>query len=135
MDTLVEFGGWLASIVGVAILGLIVVRFARQRLLKRIHSSERLPDGRKKQIQTIVQVGGWLVNVALIAMALMMLLSRFVDTFKTFSNDFETLKSETGQKLEDLLNEDQMKALAERQGALGEMIRLILSSEKPEKKD
>jgi small-conductance mechanosensitive channel len=52
---------------------------ARRGLLKSIDSSTKMPDGRKKQIQTIVQVAGWMVNVALIGIAVMMLLSRFVD--------------------------------------------------------
>ncbi|MBN1581762.1 MAG: mechanosensitive ion channel family protein [Anaerolineae bacterium] len=79
VNTLIEFGVWLALIVGVMLLGLIAVRLARRGLLKSINSSTKMPDGRKKQIQTIVQVAGWMVNVALIGIAVMMLLSRFVD--------------------------------------------------------
>jgi small-conductance mechanosensitive channel len=78
-NTWVELGVWLALISGVMILGLIATRLARQRIIKQIQSSARMRDERKKQIQTIVQVAGWMVNVALVGIALMMLLSRFVD--------------------------------------------------------
>ena len=79
MNTLVDLGTQVVLILGMLVLGLIVVRMARRRIITRVSSSEKIPDGRKKQIQTIVQVVGWMVNVSVIGMALMMLLSHFVD--------------------------------------------------------
>ena len=79
MNTMVDFGVRLALVSSVLILGVIAARFARQRIIKRIHSSVRMRDERKKQIQTIVHVAGRMVNVLFVGIALMMLLSRFVD--------------------------------------------------------
>ena len=79
MDAVVEFGLWLAVIGGVTFLGVLAVRFARRRILKGIGSSAKMDGGRKKQIETIVQVASWMVHTALIAIALLTLLSRFVD--------------------------------------------------------
>jgi len=56
------------------------------------------------------------------------LLRKFVDTYQSLAGEYVVLKEETGQRLEELLDEDQMKALAGREGALGELIRLFLTS-------
>lgn len=79
VSTILDLGTQLILIVGMLILGLILVRMARRRIITRISSSDSIPDGRKKQIQTIVQVVGWMVNVSIIGIASMMLLGHFVD--------------------------------------------------------
>jgi hypothetical protein len=56
-----------------------------------------------------------------------LLLRKFADTYQSLVEEYVVLKGETSQNLEELLNEDQMKALIEREGAMGELIRLFLS--------
>ena len=57
------------------------------------------------------------------------LLRKFADTYQSLVEEYVALKAETSQNLEKLLDEDQMKALIEREGAMGELIRLFLSED------
>lgn len=57
----------------------------------------------------------------------LLLFKRFLDTYNQLTNDFTVLRKETSQRFEGLLRPDQIKALNEREDALGGMIRLFLS--------
>jgi|GEM_PF-945532 len=98
-----------------------VVETIREALFKRLSRFLDLTPEQIEQFQPIFreELEKWSV-----------LLSRFVSTFKDFVNDYEALQKETHQKLEGMLNEDQMKALTERQEALRKMIRLVFSSDR-----
>jgi small-conductance mechanosensitive channel len=68
----------IASVVVLAALGVLAVQFARTRLLRTLEGTSATPI-RRKQWHTVVQVVSWVVNAGIITVAVMMLLSRFVD--------------------------------------------------------
>ena len=69
----------IVVIIGLAILGLIAVRLVSQRILERVRSTDRMQKGRQKQLETLVHVIRWVVRVSIIIVALLMVLSNFVD--------------------------------------------------------
>ena len=58
-----------------------------------------------------------------------LLINRFISNYKMLASDFVVRKKETRQRLEGLLSPGQLDSLAERQGAFGELIRLVLSQD------
>jgi moderate conductance mechanosensitive channel len=61
-----------------AALGILAVQFGRTRLARALEGSSATPT-RRKQWHTVVQVVSWVVNASIVIVAVMMLLSRFVD--------------------------------------------------------
>jgi small conductance mechanosensitive channel len=78
LDSWVGLGIQIASVVALAALGLLFVRLGARRLAQAVEDSSAVPM-RRKQWQTVIQVVSWIGNAAIIAVAVMMLLSRFVD--------------------------------------------------------
>lgn len=74
----IELGIQIVSVVALAAFGLLVVRLGARRLARAVERSNAVPM-RRKQWQTVIQVVSWVGNAVIIAVALMMLLSRFVD--------------------------------------------------------
>ena len=68
-----------ALVIVLAVLGLVVVRFVSRQILRRIHADDAGRADRKKQLETLVQLGRWMANVAIISVALLMFLGNFVD--------------------------------------------------------
>ena len=79
MNKLVGLVVDIVVIIGLAILGLIAVRLVSQRILERVRSTDRMQKGRQKQLETLVHVIRWVVRVSIIIVALLMVLSNFVD--------------------------------------------------------
>jgi small-conductance mechanosensitive channel len=78
LDDWVGLSIQIVSVVALAALGLLVVRLGARRLARAVEGSDAVPM-RRKQWQTVIQVVSWMGNVAISAVAVMMLLSRFVD--------------------------------------------------------
>jgi small conductance mechanosensitive channel len=74
ISLIVEFG----SVIVLAALGILAVQFGRTRLARALEGSSATPT-RRKQWHTVVQVVSWVVNASIVIVAVMMLLSRFVD--------------------------------------------------------
>jgi small-conductance mechanosensitive channel len=68
----------LGSVIVLAALGILAVQFGRTRLARALEGSSATPT-RRKQWHTVVQVVSWVVNASIVIVAVMMLLSRFVD--------------------------------------------------------
>jgi small-conductance mechanosensitive channel len=68
----------LVSVVVLAALGVLAVQLARTRLARVLEGSGVTPI-RRKQCHTVVQVVSWVVNAGIVTVAVMMLLSHFVD--------------------------------------------------------
>jgi small-conductance mechanosensitive channel len=68
----------LVSVVVLAALGVLAVQLARTRLARVLEGSGVTPI-RRKQWHTVVQVVSWVVNAGIVTVAVMMLLSHFVD--------------------------------------------------------
>lgn len=68
----------LGSVIVLAALVILAVQFGRTRLARALEGSSATPI-RRKQWHTVVQVVSWVVNASIVIVAVMMLLSRFVD--------------------------------------------------------
>lgn len=68
----------LGSVIVLAALVILAVQFGRMRLARALEGSSATPI-RRKQWHTVVQVVSWVVNASIVIVAVMMLLSRFVD--------------------------------------------------------
>jgi small conductance mechanosensitive channel len=66
-------------IVVLAALGLVIVQFLTRRVQRIIRSVETIHEERRQQIYTIVHIARWAASVLIVAAALLMLLSAFVD--------------------------------------------------------
>jgi small-conductance mechanosensitive channel len=66
-----------ALIIGIAILCLAAAQVARKRLLGTLKSRESLPQERRQQALTLVEVVGWGIAVVIIGATVLMLLSDF----------------------------------------------------------
>jgi len=64
-------------IVGTAALGLVLVHLVARRILAWVKSLGRVREARRQQLVTLVQTTRWILNVLLVASALLMLLSEF----------------------------------------------------------
>jgi len=78
-DELIALAINIALVAGLAAVGLIVVRFVSRQILRRIRTNGDGKEERRKQLETLVQLGRWVANVAIISVALLMLLGNFVD--------------------------------------------------------
>ena len=79
LDTVVSIAIDVAVIVIMTALGLLAIRFISRRILRMAQSKARMPESRRRQLQTLVQVTRWTAHVLLISISLLMLLSNFVD--------------------------------------------------------
>jgi moderate conductance mechanosensitive channel len=79
LDTVVSIAIEIVVIVILAALGLLAIRFISQRILRLAQSRDGVPESRRRQLQTLVQVIRWAMHVLLVTIAFLMLLSRFVD--------------------------------------------------------
>ena len=68
-----------ALVVTLAVLGSVVVQFVSRQVLRRIRAEGGGKQERRKQLETLVQLGRWVANVAIVSMALLMFLGNFVD--------------------------------------------------------
>lgn len=68
-----------AMVVVLAILGWVTVQFVSRQMLRRIRADDAGKADRKKQLETLIQLGRWIANVAIISVALLMFLGNFVD--------------------------------------------------------
>ena len=66
-----------ALIIAVAALGLAVVQLLSGRALRILQARERLPEARRQQMVTLVQILRWGADVLIVGSALLMLLSTF----------------------------------------------------------
>lgn len=66
-----------ALIVGTSFLALIIVSIVSRRVQRYVESLDPVPDERRQQMATLVQVLGWLANIAIIVSAILMLLTTF----------------------------------------------------------
>jgi len=78
VDSWVGLAVELVSVVALAALGLLAVRFGCRRLTRTVEGSDAVPM-RRKQWQTAIQGVAWVGNAAIVGVALMMVLSHFVD--------------------------------------------------------
>jgi len=79
VDELISLAIDLAIIVLLAGLGLVAVHWFSQRIVARAGSDGDRPDERRKQVETLVQVLRWIAQIAIVSVALLMILSNFVD--------------------------------------------------------
>ena len=79
LDTVVSIAIDVAVIVIMTALGLLAIRFISRRILRMAQSKARMPESRRRQLQTLVQVTRWTAHVLLISISLLMLLGNFVD--------------------------------------------------------
>ena len=63
--------------VGVAILGLIAVQVLAKWFLRLLRATDDIPEERRQQIETLVQIIRWGVGVTIVGAALLMLLGTF----------------------------------------------------------
>lgn len=64
-------------IVGLTLLGLVAVHLAEKRVLVWVKSVENIRDARRQQLVTLVLIVRWVLDIALVASAVLMLLSTF----------------------------------------------------------
>lgn len=64
-------------IIGTAALGLVVVHLIARRSLAWVHALRRVREARQQQLVTLIQTAQWILVVALVVSALLMLLSEF----------------------------------------------------------
>jgi small-conductance mechanosensitive channel len=64
-------------IVGLTLLGLVFVHLAAKRVLGWVRSVENIRDARRQQLVTLVLIVRWVLDIALVASAVLMLLSTF----------------------------------------------------------
>ena len=79
LDTVVSIAIDVVVIVIMTALGLLAIRFISRRILRMAQSKARMPESRRRQLQTLVQVTRWTAHVLLISISLLMLLGNFVD--------------------------------------------------------
>jgi len=78
LDSWISLIAELGSVIVLAALVILAVQFGRTRLARALEGSSATPI-RRKQWHTVVQVVSWVVNASIVIVAVMMLLSRFVD--------------------------------------------------------
>ena len=78
-DRWIDLGMNIVIIIGLATLGLIVLRLISQRILERARSAESTRIGRKRQLETLIHVLRWVIKGSIISIAALMLLANFVD--------------------------------------------------------
>lgn len=77
MDSLRQDLLAVAVIVAVAVVGLAVVQVVRRHVLRAIRSQEGLEHERQRQVITLIEIAAWGITVVIVAVAVLMLLSRF----------------------------------------------------------
>jgi small conductance mechanosensitive channel len=60
-----------------AVLGVVGIHLIGRRIMRWVKSTDRLEDGRRKQVITLVQTARWVLDIGLTIVALMMILSAF----------------------------------------------------------
>jgi small conductance mechanosensitive channel len=78
-DELITLGINVSVVVVLAAVGVFVARFIGRQVLKRIRVEGGGKEERRKQLETLVQLGRWVANITIITVALLMLLGNFVD--------------------------------------------------------
>jgi small-conductance mechanosensitive channel len=63
--------------VGVAVLGLLAVQILTRWFLRLLRATDSIPEERREQIDTLVQVLRWGIGVAIVGAALLMLMGTF----------------------------------------------------------
>lgn len=76
-ENLVRLLATSATIVGLAVMGVITIHLASRRALGWAQGLDRLAGGRRQQLVTLIQITRWLANIGLLVAAVMMLLSTF----------------------------------------------------------
>jgi len=79
MNELLLMAERLALVIVLALLGLFVVRFASRRMNALVDSSLQVSAERRQQLGTLVRLFHWLAQILIVTIALMTLLSGFVD--------------------------------------------------------
>jgi small conductance mechanosensitive channel len=64
-------------IVGLTLLSLLVVHIAAKRALVWIRSVQNVRDSRRQQVVTLINIARWIMGIALVTAAILMLLSTF----------------------------------------------------------
>jgi small conductance mechanosensitive channel len=78
LSTVVEFGIKILVIAGLAGLGLVVLGLLSRRVLRAVRSAEAERE-RQMQMETLIQVAQWVIRVVILGVAVLMILSYFVD--------------------------------------------------------
>ena len=78
-DELIRLAVNAVLLVTLAILGLVTVRFVSRQVLRKIRSESADKTDQRKQLETLVGLGRWVANVAIITVALLMFLDNFID--------------------------------------------------------
>lgn len=66
-----------ALIVTVSVVGLVLVQVAGKLVLNKVHALDGIGTDRRQQFETLVQISRWVLDIAIVATALLMLLSTF----------------------------------------------------------
>jgi len=66
-----------ALIVGLTALGLLLAQFIGRRVARAVRAAKQLPEDRRQQILTLIQVLRWCVELAIVGIGLLMLLAAF----------------------------------------------------------
>lgn len=66
-----------ALIVTVSVVGLVLVQVAGKLVLNKVRALDGIGTDRRQQFETLVQISRWVLDIAIVATALLMLLSTF----------------------------------------------------------
>ena len=66
-----------ALIVTLSVVGLVLVQVAGKFVLNRVRALDGIGMDRRQQVETLVQISRWVLDIAIVATALLMLLSTF----------------------------------------------------------
>jgi small conductance mechanosensitive channel len=79
VNTLVAVGIRIAVVIVLALLGIMVIHVLSRRLNKATEAAAQERPGRRKQLQTLVQVGRWAAQTIIVVIALLTILGNFMD--------------------------------------------------------